>query len=84
MADFPGGVYSPRTKENQPGVEYDAAKTKIGYAEDISKLDAEVVAIETELQGPLSREYADNDAAILGGLTAGQLYRTGDVIKIVH
>jgi hypothetical protein len=29
-------------------------------------------------------EYADNAAAIAGGLTNGQVYRTGDVLKIVH
>ena len=29
-------------------------------------------------------EYADNAAALLGGLTAGELYRTGDNLKIVH
>lgn len=29
-------------------------------------------------------EYADNAAAILGGLLQGQVYRTGDVLKIVH
>lgn len=29
-------------------------------------------------------EYADNAAAIAGGLLAGQVYRTGDVLKIVH
>lgn len=29
-------------------------------------------------------EYADNAAAISGGLTAGRLYRTGDILKIVH
>jgi hypothetical protein len=28
--------------------------------------------------------YADNAAAILGGLVAGQIYRTGDNLKIVH
>ncbi|GAI43497.1 unnamed protein product, partial [marine sediment metagenome] len=26
MADFPGGVYSPRTKENKAGVVYDPDK----------------------------------------------------------
>ncbi len=46
MADFPGGVYLPRTKQNKAGVVYDAAKADIGYAEDITKLDDEVVAIE--------------------------------------
>jgi hypothetical protein len=28
--------------------------------------------------------FADNAAAILGGLVAGQIYRTGDNLKIVH
>lgn len=30
------------------------------------------------------QEFADNAAAITGGLTAGYLYRTGDTLKIVH
>ncbi len=84
MATFPGGVYSPRTKENKPGIEYDAVKTTIGYAEDITKLDDEVVALETELHGATTREYNDNAAAKIGGLVDGQLYRTGDTLKIVH
>ena len=29
-------------------------------------------------------EYADNAAAITGGLVAGNIYRTADVLKIVH
>ncbi|MFH1428403.1 MAG: hypothetical protein ABIH39_01545, partial [Candidatus Margulisiibacteriota bacterium] len=29
-------------------------------------------------------EYADNAAAIAGGLTAGAFYRTGDLLKVVH
>jgi len=28
--------------------------------------------------------YADNAAAVAGGLTVGQIYRTGDALKIVH
>jgi hypothetical protein len=28
--------------------------------------------------------YADNSEALLGGLAVGQLYRTGDYLKIVH
>jgi len=49
MADFPGSVYSPRTKTNKSGVVYDDTKETIGYAEDITKLDDEVVALETQL-----------------------------------
>lgn len=48
-ASYPGSIYPPRTKENKSGVVYDAAKKTIGYVEDITKLDDEVVAIETEL-----------------------------------
>lgn len=29
-------------------------------------------------------EYADNATAVIGGLQIGQLYRTGDYLKIVH
>lgn len=29
-------------------------------------------------------EYADNTAALAGGLVAGDVYRTGDALKIVH
>jgi len=49
MADYPSSVYSPRTKENKPGVIYDPDKKTICFVEDITKLDDEVVAIETEL-----------------------------------
>lgn len=48
-ATYPGGVYSPRTKANAPGIAYDAAKTTRLYAEDVVKDDDEIVAIETEL-----------------------------------
>jgi len=49
MAEYPSGVYDPRTKENKDGVVYNPANTTVGYAEDTTKLDDEVVAIETEL-----------------------------------
>ena len=29
-------------------------------------------------------EYANNSTAIFAGLVAGQIYRTGDLLKIVH
>jgi hypothetical protein len=49
MAEYPNSVYAPRAKANRTGVVYDAAKTTVGYVEDVTKLDAEVVAVETEL-----------------------------------
>jgi len=54
-AAYPDDTYSPRTKENKSGVVYDAGKTTIGYVEDVTKLDAEVVAIETDLR---ARKYS--------------------------
>ncbi len=30
------------------------------------------------------QEFADNATAITGGLSIGQIYRTGDDLKIVH
>ena len=29
-------------------------------------------------------EYSNNAAAVFAGLTVGQVYRTGDILKIVH
>jgi len=52
MADFPGGTYSPRTIENKNGVVYDAAKSNVIFAEDIQKLNDEVVALETFVKLP--------------------------------
>lgn len=36
----------------------------------------------TTLEGIL--EFADNTAAVAGGLGVGSLYRTGDLVKVVH
>jgi len=49
MAQYPVENYTPRTKENKPGVVYDPDNPYITFAEDVAKLDDEVVAIETEL-----------------------------------
>jgi len=70
MAEFPTSVYSPRTKANKAGVVYDALKTKNIYAEDVSKLDAEVVAIETILGLNPSGDY-DTVVEWLEALQAG-------------
>jgi len=48
-ANYPNNIYSPRTKENKAGAVYDPTKKTISYVEDVTKLDDEVVAIETEL-----------------------------------
>lgn len=70
MADFPSSIYSPRTKTNRPGVVYDPLKTTVGFAEDVSKLDAEVVAIENYLNDPGSSP-AGSIQSVVGELLAG-------------
>lgn len=67
-ASYPGGIYPPRTKENKSGVVYDASKKTIGYVEDITKLDEEVVAIETEL-GTLPKGVFADVKTLLAELT---------------
>lgn len=47
MSDFPSSIYTPREKENKSGVVYNPANKTVGYVEDITKLDDEVVALET-------------------------------------
>lgn len=48
-AQYPETIYTPRTKANQQGVVYDENETERIFAEDIKKLDDEVVAIENFL-----------------------------------
>jgi len=43
--------------------------------------DWEVVVTVPEVGAP---EYANNSAALLAGLSVGEIYRTGDLLKIVH
>jgi hypothetical protein len=73
MADYPVAVYVPRTKENKYGVVYNPLKTKTIYAEDVTKLDDEVVAIETTLgenpQGAYDTVAERLDAVVGGGAT---------------
>lgn len=48
-ASYPGAVYSPRAVVNKTGITYDASQLTKLFAEDKTKPDAEIVAIETEL-----------------------------------
>ena len=69
-ANFPSSTYSPRTKINRTGIIYDPTKTTVGYAEDITKLDAEVVAMENYLRDPSSAP-AGSIQSIVGELMTG-------------
>ncbi len=62
MSDFPTTVYSPRTKSNKVGVVYHPEIPTTLFSEDLSLLDAEVVAIETELESWLDQSLKTTDA----------------------
>lgn len=66
MSSYPSAVYSPRTKENKAGVIYAPEETTKLFAEDIVKLDDEVVAIETELGESPKAGYADVASRLSG------------------
>lgn len=67
MADYPNSIYSPRTKANKAGVTYDSTKETVLFANDLTLLDAEVVALETFFRFPTS---------IPGSPVAGSAYFT--------
>ncbi|MFA5360326.1 MAG: hypothetical protein WC349_05255, partial [Patescibacteria group bacterium] len=58
---------SPRTKINKDGVNYDSAQTTKLYSPDVTKLDDEIVSIETELGFNPKGAY-DSVAAYLAAL----------------
>lgn len=49
MAQYPNSLFTPRTVANRAGVSYDAAKTKVFYAEDLNTPNGEIVAIQETL-----------------------------------
>jgi hypothetical protein len=61
---FPDSIYSPRAKNNKACCNYDIDKDTTLFAPDISKLDDEVVAIETELGTNVKGIYADLKARL--------------------
>lgn len=65
MTAYPSGIYTPRAKENKADVVYDASKKTIGYAEDVTKLDDEVVAIETALGTDIKGTFESLKARIV-------------------
>lgn len=63
--------------------ENDLETKNFTFADVISFLQLNLLIMNTpSFTGIL--EYADNASAITAGLTEGSVYRTGDVLKIVH
>lgn len=65
MAKYPSEIYSPRAKANKAGVVYEPEKKTIGFVEDVTKLDDEVVSIETELGTEPKGDFEDVKTALV-------------------
>ena len=80
MADYPSSVWSQRTIENRPNAVYDPSKTTRIYAEDLTLLAAEVIAIETILglnpQGSYDTVVERLDDIVSGGGIWGSITGT--------
>lgn len=57
MANYPNDYYTPREKENWPGVIFDPEKKNIIFKEDFDSLEEEIKAIEQELGLNLKGDY---------------------------
>jgi hypothetical protein len=68
-ASYPTSVYSPRTKQNKVGVVYHPEIATTFYAEDITLLDAEVVALETQLESYLDQALKTSSSPTFAGLS---------------
>jgi hypothetical protein len=81
MSNYPNSIYSPRTKENKAGVVYDESKKTVGYAEDVTKLDDEVIAIEEELGTDPKGDYDNVKDRIIATESAWQSLTEGTLIN---
>jgi hypothetical protein len=77
------GSLAPSTSATYLGQLYlNTAKSVLYFAKSVGTGASDwSVVLTTPVITP---QYANNSAALLAGLVAGQIYRTGDVLKIVH
>jgi len=68
-ASYPSSIFSPRTRENKSGINYDADKKTVLFVEDIDKGDDEIVAVETELGTLPKGDFSDVKTRLASGLT---------------
>lgn len=88
VADGGSGVVAISNEATQAGLF--AQNTSTGDAAVFlgangqAKVDTDGNAIAQNFRAEAIVEYADNAAALLGGLIIGDFYRTGDLLKVVH
>jgi hypothetical protein len=77
------GTTAPSSSATYLGQTYlNTAKSLLYFAKAIGTGAADWSLV---LTAPIpTPEYANNSAALFAGLIAGQVYRTGDLLKIVH
>jgi len=77
------GIIAPSTSATYLGQTYlNTAKSMLYFAKAVGTGAADwSLVITTPVVTP---QYANNAAALFAGLVAGQIYRTGDLLKIVH
>jgi hypothetical protein len=77
------GIVAPSTSATYLGQTYlNTAKSMLYFAKAVGTGASDWSLV---LTAPVATpQYADNSAALFAGLVAGQIYRTGDLLKIVH
>jgi len=77
------GTTAPSSSATYLGQTYlNTAKSMLYFAKAVGTGASDWrLVLTTPLVTP---EYANNSAALFAGLVAGQIYRTGDILKIVH
>jgi hypothetical protein len=77
------GIVAPSTSATYLGQTYlNTAKSMLYFAKAVGTGASDWSLV---LTAPIvTPQYADNSAALFAGLVAGQIYRTGDFLKIVH
>lgn len=77
------GTTAPTSSATYLGQTYlNTAKSMLYFAKAVGTGASDwSLVLTTPLTTP---EYANNSAALFAGLVVGQVYRTGDILKIVH
>jgi hypothetical protein len=77
------GTTAPSSSATYLGQTYlDTAKSMLYFAKAVGTgANDWSLVLTTPITTP---EFADNSAALFAGLVPGQIYRTGDFLKIVH
>lgn len=80
------GTIATELKKNQIAIAQDGSINRLAFR-DNSGVFTDVANLSDTINGVALPIYSNNAAAVLGGLSAGEFYRTGadpDVLCVVH